>query len=96
MSKILDAAVDAINNRLGGQGFDGSIKVVIEDEGALIIDESGARASDDDAACTMSASAETLQGMLEGDVNPTAAFMSGKLTVDGDMSMALKLGAVLA
>lgn len=96
MSEVLKAAVDAINARLGADGFDGSIKVEIEDEGALIIDRNGARASDEDADCTMTASADTLQGMLEGDLNPTAAFMSGKLTVEGDMSMAMKLGAALA
>jgi putative sterol carrier protein len=28
-------------------------------------------------------------------MNPTMAFMSGKLAVDGNMGMALKLGSVL-
>lgn len=96
MSDVVKAAVDAINKRLGADGFDGSIRVKIEDAGALIIDQDGARASDDDADCTMTASADTLQGMLEGDLNPTAAFMSGKLKVEGDMSVAMKLGAALA
>jgi putative sterol carrier protein len=96
MSDVLKAAIEAINNRLGEDGFDGSIKVEIEDEGALIIDQDGARASDEDADCTMTADADTLQGMLEGDVNPAGAFMSGKLQVEGDMSMAMKLGAALA
>ena len=96
MSEVVKAAVDAINKRLGADGFDGSIRVKIEDEGALIIDQDGARVSDEDADCTMTASADTLQGMLEGDVNPTAAFMSGKLKVEGDMSTAMKLGAALA
>lgn len=96
MSEVVKAAVDAMNARLGSGGFDGSIKVEIEDEGALIIDQDGARAGDDEADCTMTASADTLQGMLEGDLNPTAAFMSGKLKVEGDVSMAMKLGAALA
>ena len=96
MSEVVKAAVDAINKRLGADGFDGSIRVKIEDEGALIIDQDGARVSDEDADCTMTASADTLQGMLEGDVNPTAAFMSGKLKVEGDVSTAMKLGAALA
>lgn len=96
MNDVVQAAVDAINKRLGANGFDGSIKVEIEDEGALIIDQDGARAGDEDAACTMTASADTLQGMLEGNLNPTAAFMSGKLKVEGDVSEAMKLGAALA
>ena len=33
--------------------------------------------------------------MLDGDINPTAAFMSGRLKVDGDMGLAMKLGSIL-
>jgi len=40
--------------------------------------------------------AETFQGMLTGDVNPTSAFMTGGLKVDGDMGAAMKLGAILS
>lgn len=96
MSDILDAAVAALNDKLGGADFDGSAKFSIEGEGSVIIDASGARASDDDADVTLSASAETFEAIMEGDMNPTAAFMSGKLSVDGDMGMAMKLSSVLA
>ncbi len=96
MSDVITAAVEALNAKLDGESFDGSVKVDIEDEGALIIDENGARASDDEASCTLFADAETFQGMLEGEVNPTSAFMTGKLTVDGDMGAAMKLGALLS
>ena len=51
---------------------------------------------DDDAAdVTLSADADTFQGILSGDVNPTSAFMTGKLSVDGDMGAAMKLGSLL-
>ncbi|GLQ34533.1 sterol-binding domain-containing protein [Amylibacter marinus] len=96
MSDVIEMAVKAINEKLGADGFDGSIKIDIEDEGSLIIDENGASASDDEMECTMSADAETFQGILSGDVNATSAFMSGKLAVEGDMSQAMKLGAVLS
>jgi putative sterol carrier protein len=96
MSEVIDKAVAAINEKLAGDSFDGSIKIEIEDEGSLIIDETGASASDGDADCTMTSDAETFQGILEGEVNATSAFMSGKLRVDGDMSMAMKLGSVLS
>ena len=44
----------------------------------------------------MTADVDTFQAILEGELNPTAAFMSGKLTIDGDMGAAMKLGGVLA
>ena len=50
---------------------------------------------DDETDVTLTADAETLKSILSGDLNATAAFMSGKLSVDGDMGTAMKLGAVL-
>ena len=96
MSDVIEKAVEALNAKLGDAGFDGIAKFVIEDEGAIVVDSDGARASDDDADVTLSASADVFQGIMEGDQNPTAAFMSGQLSVDGDMGMAMQLGSALA
>lgn len=95
MSDIVDAAVKTLNEKLDGGGIDGSVRFVIEDEGSVRIDENGASADDADADCTMTANAETFQGILDGDVDPTGAFMGGKLKVDGDMGLAMKLGSIL-
>ena len=95
MSDIVTAAVEALSAKVQG-GFDGSAKFVIDGEGALIIDSDGVRAGDDDADVTLTADADTFQAILEGDMDPTGAFMSGKLSVDGDMGMAMKLASVLA
>ncbi|WP_224815746.1 SCP2 sterol-binding domain-containing protein [Hasllibacter sp. MH4015] len=94
----IDAAVAAISEKLGGQGFDGSAKFVIEGEGAVMVDSAGARPAEDgdEAEVTMTATSETFQDIMSGDQNPTAAFMSGKLTLDGDMGTAMKLGGVLS
>lgn len=96
MSDIVAAAVSALTEKLDGADFDGSAKFVIEDEGAVVIDADGVRAEDSDADVSMSADAETFQAILEGELNPTAAFMGGRLTIDGDMGMAMKLASVLA
>lgn len=96
MSDIITAAVAALNEKLAGADFDGTAKFQIEGEGAVVIDSDGARASDDETDVTLSADADTFQSILDGDTNPTAAFMTGKLSVDGDMGMAMKLGAVLS
>ena len=94
MSNVIDAAVVALNEKLGGFA-DGTAKFVIKDEGAIMVDAGGARAGDDDADVTLTASRETFEGLLSGDVNPTMAFMTGKLKVDGSMPTAMKLGALL-
>ncbi|UWR10184.1 SCP2 sterol-binding domain-containing protein [Sulfitobacter mediterraneus] len=96
MSDIVNEAVTALNAKMADAGFDGSAKFDIEGEGAVMIDGSGARAADEDADVTLSADAETFRGILEGDTNPTSAFMTGKLKVDGDMGMAMKLASVLS
>ncbi|MEM9437933.1 MAG: SCP2 sterol-binding domain-containing protein [Pseudomonadota bacterium] len=91
---MIESAVAALQEKLGA-GFDGSAKFEIEGEGAIVVDSDGVRASDDAADVTLKADAETFQGILAGDVNPTTAFMSGKLTLDGDMGMAMKLAGAL-
>ncbi|MEP5732261.1 MAG: SCP2 sterol-binding domain-containing protein [Sulfitobacter sp.] len=96
MSDIVNKAVAALNEKLGGGEFDGSAKFDIEGEGTVIIDADGARAADEDADVTLSADADTFQEILSGETNPTSAFMTGKLTVDGDMGMAMKLASALA
>ena len=96
MSDIVAAAVEALAAKLGDSGLDGSAKFEIEGEGALIVDANGVRAGDEDADVTLTADADLFQDILSGDVNPTSAFMSGKLKVDGDMGMAMKLGSILA
>ncbi len=96
MSDTLTQAAEALNEKLDAGGFDGSAKFQIEDMGAIVLDSDGVRVSDEDADVTMSADVETFQAILSGELNPTAAFMSGKLTVDGDMGTAMKLASALA
>ncbi|MCK4860741.1 MAG: SCP2 sterol-binding domain-containing protein [Rhodobacteraceae bacterium] len=96
MSDILDTAVSALSAKIDGQSFDGSVKFELVDVGAVRIDENGVSVDDSDADCTLSADAEVFQAIIEGDTNPTSAFMTGKLKIDGDMSMALKLASLLA
>ncbi|KAE9627855.1 SCP2 sterol-binding domain-containing protein [Parasedimentitalea maritima] len=96
MSDILAKAADALNDKFTGGEFDASAKFEINGLGAIVIDSSGARVSDDEADVTLSADAETFEDILSGELNPTSAFMSGKLSIDGDMGTAMKLAAVLA
>ncbi|MFV0291835.1 MAG: SCP2 sterol-binding domain-containing protein [Paracoccus sp. (in: a-proteobacteria)] len=94
MSKVIDSAVAALNEKL--KGFDeGTAKFVIKDEGAIMVDGDGARIGDDEADVTVTATQEVFEGLLDGSVNPTTAFMMGKLAIEGNMGLAMKLGSAL-
>jgi putative sterol carrier protein len=56
------------------------------DDGKVSVSENGG-----DADCTISTSSETFMKIAHGEQNPTAAYMSGKLKVKGDMGQAMKL-----
>jgi putative sterol carrier protein len=55
-------------------------------DGAVTVDE-----GDTGGDCTISTSAETFEKVVKGEQNPTAAYMSGKLKIKGDMGAAMKL-----
>ncbi len=95
MSDVIDEAVKMLNSKLDG-GFDGTAKFVIEDEGSILLDDEGARAGDDEAEVTMTADANTFRDILGGDLDPTVAFASGRLKIDGDIGIAMRLAPALA
>jgi putative sterol carrier protein len=55
-------------------------------DGGVTVDE-----GDTGGDCTISTSAETFEKVVKGEQNPTAAYMSGKLKIKGDMGAAMKL-----
>ena len=94
MSDVINEAVKVLSEKMSGVDIGGTVK--FDGEGCVMVDDSGVRAGDDDADVTLSADRETFEGMMTGDTNPTSAFMTGKLKVDGDMGMAMKLASALA
>ena len=95
MSDVISGAVAALSQKLG-TGFDGVARFDIQGEGSIVVDRDGVRAGNDEADVVLSADAGTFRDILEGNLNATSAFMSGKLSVEGDMGQAMKLGAALA
>ncbi len=95
MSEIINGAVVMLNEKMAGSDLGGTAKFDIEGEGSIMLDSAGARAGDEAADVTLSADADTFQSVLSGETDPTSAFMTGKLTVDGDMALAMQLAAAL-
>jgi putative sterol carrier protein len=62
------------------------------DNGAVDIGEGATVA----AACTVTMASSDFIALVEGKLNATSAFMSGKLKIKGDMGMAMKLQTILS
>ena len=56
------------------------------DNGTVTVSEGGG-----DADVTIATSQETFQKIIDGEQNPTSAYMTGKLKIKGDMGAAMKL-----
>ncbi len=54
-------------------------------------DENQVVAKDDSADCTIKISEENFVRLVKGELNPMGAVMSGKVKIDGDMEVAMKL-----
>ncbi len=96
----LDSATETIRNRVGEDcGLGATLKFDFGDDGVIFIDATtvpNAVSNDNqDAQCTIGVTLEDFGNMLSGDLAPTTAFMGGKLKVDGDMGVAMKLQSVL-
>lgn len=63
----------------------GTWKVDVDDGKVSVTEGAG------DADVTIRTSQETFSAIASGDQNPTTAYMTGKLKVEGDMGAALKL-----
>ena len=89
--ETLETRVDASK----AAGMTASYKFDIEGAGSWFVDVDDGKVTvtedGGDADCTISASSETFLKIANGEQNPTAAYMSGKLKVKGDMGQAMKL-----
>ena len=93
-------ATDAIRAKVGdNSGLGATVKFDCGDEGVVFVDGASSPNSvsndNNDADCTIGLEIDILSDLIAGDLDPTAAFMQGKLKVDGDMSVAMRLGSIL-
>jgi putative sterol carrier protein len=96
----LDSSTQNIRDRIGADsGIGATLTFDFGDEGRIFIDATAVPNrvdnSDSPAQCTIGVTLADFEAMLAGDLAPATAFMGGKLRVDGDMGVAMKLQSML-
>src|SRR5262245_7691693 len=91
---------EGFRERLGEKGnLNNTIKFVFDEGGIIFIDGKStpnAVSNDDNAAdVTLKLSLETLNKLRRKETNGMTAFMSGKIKLEGDMMVAMKLDQIM-
>ena len=76
----------------------GTLKFMV-DKNVIFIDGNGDQnivSMDDlEADCTITVSVEVLEKLRDGELNPMMAVMGGKIKIDGDMGLAMKVQSLM-
>ncbi len=97
----LAKAVELVQGKVNGMdAFGSTVRFDFTDGSAVLVDGNNtpptvAADTESDADCTISADEDTFQEMMDGDLDPTAAFMTGKIKIDGSMGAAMAIAKVL-
>ncbi len=91
----IEDIADRLKPQVAAAGFDRSVKLDTGADGVILIDGATVSTQDGPADCTIRLSLDDLESLIAGDLNPTMAFMQGKLKVEGDMSVAMSLSQLI-
>ncbi|MER8662297.1 SCP2 sterol-binding domain-containing protein [Mesorhizobium sp. M1148] len=86
---------EKMRSRVASAGFEHSVKFDTGSNGVIVIDGATVSTTDAPTDCTIKLSLDDLDSLIAGDLNPTMAFMSGKIKVEGDMSVAIALSQLI-
>lgn len=91
----LQSIADGMKDKVASSGFDRSVKFDTGNDGVVVINGGTVSTEDAPADCTIKLSLEDFEALVAGDLNPTMAFMTGKIKVEGDMSVAMALSSLI-
>ena len=86
---------EQIKPKVEAAGFDRSVKFDTGGDGVIVIDGASISTTDAPADCTIKLSLDDLEDLIAGDLSPTTAFMTGKIKIEGDMSVAMALSQLI-
>ena len=93
----LEEITDRFKTAVGSDsGLGKTIKFDLKGDGFIFIDGGSVTNEDKPADCTIIVDKDDFEKMAAGSLDPTMAFMQGKLKINGDMGVAMKLQPLLA
>lgn len=99
--KIAKAVETAKDKLSGANSLGATILFEFKDGGAVFVDGRGGAPEvregtpGEEAQCVIRANFDTFKELMDGELNPTVAFMTGKIKIDGSMGVAMKLAQIL-
>lgn len=91
----LTQITETLNKGVQSANLTDTLKFDCGEDGVIVLAGGAATNGDQDTDCTIRISRENLEKLIKGKLNPMTAFAMGKIKVSGDMSVAMKLGALL-
>ncbi len=94
LSEVTQSVTEKLKLMSGDLGS--TVKFLFPDETVIHVEGQNVTNENKDADCVVSVELSDLKDMLSGELNPMQAFMGGKMKVDGDMSVAMKLQSLFS
>lgn len=97
----IQQVIDGLKEKIGEDcGLGATLKFDFGEDGSVTLDATQVpnviTTDNTEAQCTMEISLEHFMQMANGELDGMSAFMTGKLKVQGDMGLAMKLGPILS